>query len=482
MKNILNKFGKKKVLVIGDLMLDRYLWGHVERISPEAPVPVLNVREENESPGGAANVALNLRSLGASVELIGLTGKDDTGEALIEALKRNKIKTTRIHRDSGVQTTSKTRLIAGNTQIARIDKEECFASPKIEAMLTKKIKTSINTFHPDAILVSDYNKGVVTESLLKAVIKLAKKLGIFIMVDPKGDDFSKYKGVNVLTPNQKEAETASGITITDNRTLHKAATIILKDTAADCVLITRGKDGISYLARNSALATEPSHTIDVFDVTGAGDTVVSAFVLSYLATNSYPKSVRIANAAGGIVVSRIGASSVTQQDILIQLAENTGKSTSKILTKEALTKKLSAERANGKKIIFTNGCFDLFHTGHLTLLRKARALGEILVLGINSDSSVKRIKGKGRPFISEHDRANLLTALDCVDFLTVFEEDTPLELIHSLKPHVIVKGGDYKSSDVIGKEFVETYGGEVHIIPLVDGISTTELARKIKNS
>jgi len=290
---------------------------------------------------------------------------------------------------------------------------------------------------------------------------------------------ARYEGVNVLTPNQKEAEIASGITIRDNRTLQKAAAKILKDTAADCVLITRGKDGISYLLKNRALATEPSRAIDVFDVTGAGDTVVSVFTLSYLATNSYPKSVDLANTAAGIIVSRIGAGGVTQQDIL---SENTGTAITKILTRDALSKKLSAERANGKKIIFTNGCFDLFHTGHLTLFRKAKALGDILVIGINSDKSVRRLKGKGRPFISEHDRASLLTALDSVDFLTVFEEDTPLELIHALKPHVIVKGGDYKPGDVVGKEFVETYGGEVHIIPLVQGISTTELARKIKNS
>ncbi|MEQ9619655.1 MAG: D-glycero-beta-D-manno-heptose-7-phosphate kinase [Deltaproteobacteria bacterium] len=480
---ILNRFKNQKILVVGDIMLDRYVLGGVERISPEGPVPVLKVREEIETPGGAGNVALNLRTLGASVELVGTVGKDREGKELIEALAHNGIRTGGIVRDKTKPTTSKTRLIAGNQQIARIDKEtNTSVSMSVEKTLIDAIKSSVNNFKPKAIIISDYAKGVVTENVASKTMKLAKEAGIFITVDPKGDNFTKYSGASAITPNEKEAGAASGVKIVDEESLKEAANTLIRITEADFVLVTRGKEGISYFSKKGDAGTIPSQAVEVFDVTGAGDTVVSVFTLSFISSYLLEESAGIANAAAGIVVSRIGAASISVSDLTAHFLKEAEKERSKIYKRKELSGVLSGLRAKGKKVIFTNGCFDLFHTGHLKLLREARKLGDSLVVAINSDDSVKRLKGEGRPYISETDRANLLTAIDCVDFLAVFEEDTPLEIIKELKPDVIVKGGDYSPEEVVGKEFIENRGGEVKIIPLIDGISTSSLAERIKNS
>jgi len=480
---ILKRFSNQKVLVVGDIMLDRYVFGAVERISPEAPVPVLKAREERSTPGGAANVAMNLKTLGASVELVGSVGNDTDGDYVLEMLIRCGIGAGSVVRDKSKHTTSKTRLIAGNQQIARIDREMSAKIPeKVEDKLLASIDKSFKTFKPKGIIISDYAKGTVTEKVLSLTIKLAKDLDVFVTVDPKGDGFRRYEGANAITPNEKEAEEASGIKIGNEDALTDAAKKIIGETKADFVIITRGKEGIFYYSRHGDAGSVPSLAQEVFDVTGAGDTVVSVFTLAFLSSYLPEESVKIANAAAGIVVSRIGASSVTEKELSNHFAEAAEREKAKIYGGEGLSRILSGERAGGKKIVFTNGCFDLFHTGHLKLLKEAAKLGDILIVAINSDDSVKRLKGGGRPYISEGDRASLLTALDFVDYLTVFEEDTPLELIKELMPDVIVKGGDYAPEDVVGREFVESRGGEVKIIPLMDGISTSGLAEKIKNS
>ncbi len=477
---ILNRFSKLRVLVIGDIMLDRYIFGTASRISPEAPVPVLKAKEEIESLGGAGNVAVNLKSLGALVELIGTTGEDTEGKKLLKIIKRSGIAGSGIIPDSQRSTTTKTRLIADNQQITRIDKEDTASiSTKIESKLIKAIEKSIKKFKPNGIIISDYAKGCITQTLLSSIFELARKEDIFVTVDPKGNDYTKYKGAGTITPNQKEAELTSGIRIVDEETLEHASQNLIKQTGAKFILITRGKEGISYYSKKSGLKTVPSQTQEVFDVTGAGDTVVSAFTLSYQATNSLDYSVKIANLAAGIVVSRAGTASVTQQDLLNQFTSSTRY---KLPDREVLVRTLEQEKSKGRKIVFTNGCFDLLHSGHLKLLNEAKNLGDILVVGINSDQSVKRIKGRGRPFVSEKERGALISALDCVDYLVVFGEDTPLRLIKELKPHIIVKGGDYTPKNVVGKEVVEKYGGEVRIIPLVDGISTSVLAERIKSN
>lgn len=479
---IIKRFGRQRILVIGDIMLDRYVRGTVERISPEAPVPVLKVAEEAFAPGGAGNVALNLRTLGAQVELVGSLGKDREGDEIVRFLKESAIRPGGIVRDAYKPTTSKTRLIAGNQQIARMDVEaDTLTRENVEKALLKSIERSVKEFKPKGIIISDYSKGVVTGNLLSRVIRLAKGAGIFVTVDPKGEDYGRYRGVSAVTPNLREAELASGLNITDDKTLKSSADIIMKQTEADFVLITRGADGMSYFSKHSDAGTVPSHPVEVFDVTGAGDTAASVFTLSFLASYLLEESVKIANAAAGIVVSKIGTASVTQADLTAYFAREEEGEKGKIRARSALAKTLTGLRAKGKKVVFTNGCFDLFHTGHLKLLREAGKLGDALVVAINSDKSVRKLKGPGRPYITETDRAALIAALDCVDYLCVFEEDTPLELIKELKPDVLVKGGDYRREGVAGGDFVEGLGGRVVIIPLVKGISTSSLAEKIKH-
>ena len=480
---IMKRFGRQRILVVGDIMLDRYVRGTVERISPEAPVPVLRVTEEACAPGGAGNVAVNLRTLGAGVELVGSLGKDRDGDEIVRFLKESGIGSGGIVRDEDKPTTSKTRLIAGNQQIARMDKEiDTLAHESVEKALLKSIQRAVRDFKPKGIIISDYAKGVVTDSLVSRVIEIAKGAGVFVTVDPKGESYGRYRGANAITPNTREAETASGIRIKDEDSLGSAAEKIMEHTGADFVLITRGSGGISYFSKHGEAGTVPSHPVEVFDVTGAGDTAASVFTLSFLASYLLEESVRIANAAAGIVVSRIGTASVTQADLKTYFAREEEKERSKIHSHAALAKTLAGLRAKGRKVVFTNGCFDLFHTGHLRLLREARKLGDVLVVAINRDKSVRKLKGPGRPYITEADRALLLAALDCVDYLCIFEEDTPLDLIKELKPDLLVKGGDYRREDVIGGDFVESSGGRVVIIPLVKGMSTSTLADKIKNS
>lgn len=478
--DIIKKFKGLRVLVVGDLMLDRYVTGEVQRVSPEAPVPVLKVSEELQSPGGAANVALNLKALGSKVDLIGVTGKDPQGDTLREEIKLSGISPSGALRDPWVKTTVKTRLLASNQQVARIDYEaDTPISSRTESALTKKIDKALSGDTTDAIIISDYAKGALTNKVLSHTIKLARKKGILTVVDPKGEDFTKYRGTDVITPNKKEAEAACGIKITDTKTLSTAVRSILKQAGAGSVLITRGRKGITYCNKDGKPETIESIAKEVYDVTGAGDTVVSAFTLAYAASGALGESVCIANAAAGITVGRLGASQVGSQELIEHFA-NPGGTGSKIQSPEQLKKILASHRSKGEKVAFTNGCFDLFHTGHLKLLTEAASLGDILVVAINSDSSVKKLKGRGRPFVSESDRLKLLSALDCVSYLTVFTEETPINLIKKLRPDVLVKGGDYKAGDVVGGAFVQSTGGRVKIIPLVKGISTTSLAGKIK--
>ena len=480
---IINRLGKQRILVVGDVMLDRYVRGTVDRISPEAPVPVLRVTGEECAPGGAGNVAVNLRTLGAKVELAGSVGKDSEGDEILRLLRESGIGTGCVVRDAKRRTTTKTRLIAGNQQIARIDNETAAGkSGSADRTLLKSIERALPAFKPKGIIISDYSKGVLSDGMISFIIKLAKKSGIFVTVDPKGDNFARYAGADAITPNLRETELASGVKITDETTLGKAAGIISAETGTEFVLVTRGAEGISYFSKSGVSGTVPSHPVEVFDVTGAGDTAASVFTLSYLASRDLEESVKIANAAAGIVVSRLGTSSVTKSDMEAHFAREDEKEKGKIVPRGALAKTLASLRARGRKVVFTNGCFDLFHTGHLKLLREAGKLGDALVVAINSDKSVRRLKGPGRPYIGESDRALLIAALDCVDYICVFGEDTPLELIRALRPDVLVKGGDYRREDIVGGDFVESAGGRVVVIPLIKGMSTSSLAEKIKNS
>jgi D-beta-D-heptose 7-phosphate kinase/D-beta-D-heptose 1-phosphate adenosyltransferase len=481
--SVISNFEKQRIIVIGDIMLDRFIAGSVSRISPEAPVPVLKSKDELISIGGAGNVAVNLMSLGACVKIFGVTGNDDDSNKLSELLKQTEIDSDDIITDPERITTTKTRIISRNQQILRIDHEQI--NP-ISIITRKKIVRSyidsINKFKPDGIIISDYAKGLMTRELCKEIIKHPKVKNIFVAVDPKGRDFTKYKGASMITPNQTEAEEVCGFNIVGEATIKKAMKKLIKITGIDNIIITRGKEGISYCVRGENINTVHSNAREIFDVTGAGDTVVSVLTLSYLSSKSWEESVRIANAAAGVVVGRVGTVSVTQRDLLNAFVNNRNLKLEKIVSRNFLLELLSQLRKEKKKITFTNGCFDLFHKGHLHLLNEAKNFGDILIVGVNDDDSVKRIKGEQRPYIPALDRARMIAELECVDFVVVFAEDTPLELIKMIKPDILVKGSDYKHKKVIGSEFVEGYGGKVKFIEQLTGISTSTLLSKIRHS
>jgi D-beta-D-heptose 7-phosphate kinase/D-beta-D-heptose 1-phosphate adenosyltransferase len=481
--SVISNFKKQRIIVIGDIMLDRFITGIVSRISPEAPVPVLKAKDERVSIGGAGNVAINLISLGASVKIFGILGNDDNGNKLSELLKQTDIDSNDLITDPERITTTKTRIITRNQQIVRIDYEQ---NNPISDITRKKMArsylSSMDKFKPDGIIISDYAKGLITKELCKEIMKLPKVKNIFVAVDPKGKDFTKYKGASVITPNQTEAEEVCGFNIVDEATLKKAMKKLIKITGIDNIIITRGKEGISYCVKGGNTKTVRSNAREIFDVTGAGDTVISVLTLSFLSSKSWQDSVRIANAAAGMAVERVGTVSVTQRDLLDAFGNNRNLKPQKIVSRKSLFELLSHLRKEKKKITFTNGCFDLFHKGHLHLLNEAKNFGDVLIVGVNDDDSVKRIKGEERPYTPALDRAEMIAELECVNFVVVFPEDSPLELIKMIKPDILIKGSDYEHEKVIGSEFVESYGGKVKFIEQLKGISTSTLLSKIRHS
>ena len=478
-KKILNRL---KIIVVGDLMLDKYICGSVHRTSPEAPVPVININNEYQQPGGAANVAVNIRSLGPKVELFGLVGNDSEGKTLKMLLKESRISASGIVVDKKRNTTTKTRIIAENQQVVRIDKENT-NSPDLsyQNSLISRLNKSINKNGVNAIVFSDYGKGIITKKIISEITKVAREKNIFTIADPKGKDLSKYKGVNVLTPNIKEASLLCGYEMSHENVLSKATKHLIDKCNLDGIVLTRGKNGISYRLKNTPLKTVSSNAKEVYDVTGAGDTVISSFLVCYLFSQDWDFAVQAANSAAAVIVSRIGTSSLNQNELL-QLIEGEKSKESKILGIDSLKKQVFEQKKKNKKIIFTNGCFDLLHPGHLMILKKSKALGDILVVALNSDSSVKKLKGSSRPLITEKERANIISSFDCVDYVTIFSEDTPINTIKQIKPDVIVKGGDYSKNQVIGRKYIESYGGKVVIIPVLENFSTTSLVEKIKKS
>lgn len=481
-KTLGDAFTRITVFVIGDVMLDEYLTGSVERISPEAPVPVLKVEGEVLRLGGAANVALNLHTLGAGVRLFGTVGDDPEGSALLKLLEGRGIGNAGIVKDNTKPTTKKSRLVAGNQQMLRVDREvpaEC--SPVVHSELLVRLAASIDEHPPEAIILSDYAKGLLSDELAAEIIKLGGEKGIFIAVDPKGRDFTKYRGTSLITPNRKEVETATGIAITSGESLGRAFEAIFSCTGAETVVITRGREGMSYCVKGGDPATISPVAREVYDVTGAGDTVVSTLVLGLVASMGIEDSVRLANAAAGVVITQLGTASVTPIELEEAASQALAGTSGKIVPRDLLVPIIAGHRTGGSSVVFTNGCFDLFHFGHLSLILQASKLGDILVVALNTDESVRRLKGPGRPLINEGDRARLVAALEDVDYVTFFDEDTPLELIQSLMPDIVVKGGDYSPEEVVGGKFVEGYGGRVEIVPVVDGISTSGLIERIRS-
>jgi len=477
-ESLFQRASRLKCLVVGDLMLDEYLWGKTDRISPEAPVQVVDVLREDLRLGGAGNVANNLLALGCRVTVASVIGEDENGWALLKALSRTGIDTAPVLQEPGRRTGRKTRVIASNQQIVRIDRESREPlAPEQETQLCAWLQEHIAGF--DVVLVSDYLKGVLTQTVLTAITKNAAERRVPVLVDPKGTDYRKYRGATCLTPNRKEAEAASGVRIRTLEDLNNAASTLIAQLELDNLLITRSEEGMSLFSGNGETVHIPTVAREVFDVTGAGDTVLALLACGLAGGLELAEAARLANTAAGIAVAKLGTSTVTPHEIIEAIAHEHRDSDSKIKNKDVLTEISAAECAKGRKVVFTNGCFDLLHAGHVKYLQAARHLGDLLILGLNSDASVRRLKGPKRPLIHEEERAHILAALDCIDYVCLFDEDTPLELITALKPHILVKGGDYTPDGVVGKEIVEAHGGRVELIPFVDGKSTTGIIEKV---
>ncbi len=464
------------ILVIGDLMIDHYLWGGCERISPEAPVQVVDIARETTVLGGAGNVVNNLAALGARVSVAGVIGDDENGEELSAMLASIGIEPRGLIRQSGRKTSKKSRIIASNQQILRYDRESKDPiSAQSEAALLAYIGTMIAEC--DVVILSDYGKGVLTEAVAQGVIGAAKGAGKKVLVDPKGKDYAKYRGAYLLTPNRKEASEATGISITDDESL-RAALLSLKETCAlECSMITLSEGGIAI--HDASMRRFPTVAREVYDVTGAGDTVIASLSYALASGLSIDEAAPFANHAAAVVVGKIGSATVTLDEIdAYESSLRQSSSDVHIKSRDEIVRIAERLKKEGKKVVFTNGCFDILHVGHVKYLQEAKSYGDVLIVGLNSDHSVRTLKGPTRPVNPEEDRAYILAALEAVDYVVMFSDETPYELIKAIAPDILVKGGDYEGKTVVGAEF----SGELRLVTFVEGKSTTSTIERISSS
>jgi D-beta-D-heptose 7-phosphate kinase/D-beta-D-heptose 1-phosphate adenosyltransferase len=461
------------VLVVGDAMLDRYLWGDIERISPEAPVPVVRAGTEEERPGGAANVAMNLAALGARVTVVGFAGCDAEKQALEDLLAEGGVE-PRLVSEAGAVTTTKTRILAGRQQVLRLDRD---AAPPSSPQTYQILLEHVLAAFPDAaaVVLSDYARGVLTEGVCSTTIAAAQRQGVPLLVDPKARSFERYRGATLVCPNQKELALACGASSSDLDELLPAGRQLLSSLGIQFMAVTLGERGIALLSVDGRKIF-PAAAREVFDVSGAGDTVAAVLALAMATGADIESAVQAANLAAGIAVSKIGTAPVCRQDLRAALDRDIGlQAEEKVIDLEALLWRAARWREQSQRVVFTNGCFDLLHAGHISLLEQARRKGDRLVVGLNRDASVRRNKGPMRPVMGEAGRARILSALSAVDAVVLFEEDTPIRLIRALRPEVLVKGGDYTGTEIVGAREVRSWGGLVEILPLLPGISTTSL-------
>jgi D-beta-D-heptose 7-phosphate kinase / D-beta-D-heptose 1-phosphate adenosyltransferase len=464
------------ILVVGDVMLDHYVWGKCERISPEAPVQVVNVTRETIMPGGACNVMNNLKELGAHVHACGVVGGDETAEQIKNMLQEQAINTQGIFTEDQRKTTKKSRIMASHQQVVRVDHEHANPIDDISvAQIMHYVESHIDCF--DVVLLSDYGKGVLRPDMTHSIITLAKQKGKKTLVDPKGRDYAKYRGAYLVTPNKKEAILASDVDISHDVSLQKAGEQLKKNYQFDAVVITLSEDGMAIF--DEGMTKIPTVAREVYDVTGAGDTVLASIGFCVSHGYSLLESCTFANAAAAVVVGKLGSATATVQEIFeYQHGLHNTRSQEKIKTRDALMEILRIHRDKGHNVVVTNGCFDLLHRGHVQYLEEAKRCGDVLVLGLNSDESIKRLKGDSRPINSELDRAMVLAGLESVDYINVFSEDTPYALINAIQPDVLVKGGDYQGKEVVGSDLVR----EVRLVDVVKGQSTTAMIQKIYQS
>ena len=466
------------VLCVGDIILDSYSHGDVKRISPEAPIPVLKINNNKyEVLGGCGNVAKNICGAGSRCHIISVCGDDEESIVLKKLLKDSKKLTFNLFNDKSRCTTKKIRFVSGNQQILRVDKEFCQPiSPRLETKILNIIKNKIDFF--DVIVLSDYSKGLLTDNLLKSVIELSRKKKKLIIVDPKKSDFSPYMGANIVTPNFKELLEASKIEKDFNNEDDPSAVVkmskrLLKKYNFDAIVTTRSSDGISIVDKKNHYLHLPSKAQEVFDVSGAGDTVI-AYIASGLANGrSLFNATEIANDAAGVAVGKFGTTVVNEKDLLNSNQKN------KLCKLDELSYVL--KKYKNKTIGFTNGCFDLIHQGHIFYLKEARKMCDFLILGLNSDNSIKKIKGKDRPILNQMERTEILKNFEFIDKILIFNEETPINLIEKIKPNIIFKGDDYSINEVVGSKEMKKWGGQVKLIKCVKGKSTSNIIRKIKN-
>lgn len=470
----LDNLAKAKILVIGDVMLDQYWLGETSRISPEAPVPVINIEDMENRLGGAANVAANAISVGADVTLIGMVGCDENGDRLLELLKATNIR-TEIIRKEGYRTSTKLRVVSRNQQLLRLDHENSHKETDNTEIL--EVCEQQISGH-GTIVISDYDKGAVTG--IERIIEAARKAGKRIIVDPKGASFDKYRNASIITPNYQEFRQVAG-DCADEEELESKALGMCRELNLDALLVTRSEHGMSLFMQGQPARHFPTQAREVYDVTGAGDTAVGLFASAVSADYPIADAVKIANLGAGVAVSKLGTVAVTTEelDFSLQATASRGK---RVTDLDELKRVVATLRRNNEKVVFTNGCFDLIHRGHIACLRDAKSRGDCLIVAINDDTSVKSIKGDSRPVCSLQNRIEVLEELSCIDWLIPFSEDTPLTLIKELKPDVYVKGGDYKKEKLAEYELVSSYGGEVVISPYVEGCSTTSIIDSIQSA
>jgi D-beta-D-heptose 7-phosphate kinase/D-beta-D-heptose 1-phosphate adenosyltransferase len=470
----LNK--KPDILVIGDLMIDHYLWGSCDRISPEAPVQVVNVKKESSVLGGAGNVINNLFALGANVDVISVIGDDFVANELKILLEKIEVSSSNLIVENNRKTSKKSRLIASQQQVLRYDMESIDdINEESSHKILENLKLNIKKYN--SIILSDYGKGVLTTNLTKEIIKIANENKVKVLVDPKGKDYSKYKGSYTLTPNKKEAMEATNIDIKDQKSLIEALEDLKQKCNLEVSLITLSENGIAILEKE--LIIKPTVAREVYDVTGAGDTVIASIAFALGNDLTIEEAISFANLAAGVVVGKIGSATATLDEIYeYESSLHKSSSTSHIKTFEEIEKLAKKFHELNKKIVFTNGCFDILHAGHVKYLEVAKSYGDILIVGVNADSSVKKLKGPTRPINNQDDRAYILASLESVDYVVIFKEETPYELIKLIKPHTLVKGGDYEGKDVVGQDIAN----ELKLVQFVDGKSTTNTIKRIQNS
>ena len=467
-----------RILVLGDIILDRYLWGQVDRISPEAPIQVFHVTREDYRLGGAGNVANNLKSLGAEVRLAGLCGEDSGGELLRNKVAELDLSIEGILVDPDRPTIVKSRHLAQNQQILRVDRERLGpASEKVG----KTFVQMLSGFKPDCLILSDYGKGVCTVDILRTMIIQAREMDIPVLVDPKTTDYGRYAGATTITPNRNEFEKASGRDASDPDSLRAGALELIRMARLDGLVITLGSEGICLVRSDGRMAEIPTRARSVYDVTGAGDTVIAVLGYALGGGLSLEDGVHLANAGAGVVVGHVGATTVTAGEIREALLLPDRPEGGKLRTREEIGPLVEALRAAGKHIVMTNGCFDLLHAGHVEYLAYARSLGSLLIVGVNSDNSVRRMnKGTGRPIVPLEDRMRVLAAMEAVDLVVPFEEDTPQALVEEVLPDTLVKGEDWREKGVVGRDLVEARGGRVVLAPLRPGVSSSTIIERIR--